>query len=210
MAVHEETARRFSRELHDEFGQSLSAIEASLVSMYNSRQYDHARIADLLEMIKAAIGNARDLSQLLRPSVLDDFGLDTSLRWLVEGFSKRTGIQVEYVSSGVERTDGDTETQLFRIAQEALTNVARHAHATLVRMELERVGNLLSLTVTDNGTGMSEARTTSGLGLVGMRARSRASEGTLTVSSPPGGGVTIKAQVQVREVESAQNSYHSG
>ncbi|MDQ1473177.1 MAG: hypothetical protein QOJ99_4657 [Bryobacterales bacterium] len=211
MADQEETARRFSRELHDEFGQTLSAIEASLVFMYNARHYDHSRMEDALVTIKAAIGNARELSQLLRPSILDDFGLDTSLGWLAESFSQRTGIKVEYVSSGVQRSDGETETQLFRIAQEALTNVARHANATLVRMELERSGQTLSLTVSDNGRGLPDVKTGTGLGLVGMRARSRAADGTLTVSSSPGKGVTIRAEIQAkREADVTENSHYPG
>jgi signal transduction histidine kinase len=148
---------------------------------------------------------------LLRPSTLDDFGLDTSLGWLADGFSQRTGIKVDYVSSGVQRTDGESETQLFRIAQEALTNVARHANATLVRMELQRSGNALVLTVSDNGMGLPDTKTGTGLGLVGMRARSRAANGTLTVSSCPGKGVTIKAEILVKgDVDVAQNSHHTG
>jgi len=211
MADQEETARRFSRELHDEFGQTLNAIEASLVSMHNARQYDASRTEDALVTIKAAIGNARELSQLLRPSILDDFGLDTSLAWLSDGFAQRTGIQVDYTSSGVNRTDSETETQLFRIAQEALTNVSRHANATLVRIRLEQTGNTLALTVADNGRGMTASRTGSGLGLVGMRARSRAADGTLDVSSSPGKGVTIRAEIQLKqEAAVAQDSYHTG
>ena len=195
MADQEAVARRFSRELHDEFGQSLSAIEACLVSIHHSRQYDSTRVEDALAMVKAAIGNARELSQLLRPSILDDFGLDVSLKWLADGFSQRTGIRVDYLSCSGARTDDDTETQLFRIAQEALTNVSRHSGATFVRMELERTGAALCLTVSDNGKGMSAAKPGVGMGLVGMRARSRAVGGTLQVSSSPGKGVTIRAEV---------------
>lgn len=200
MADQEATARRFSRELHDEFGQTLNAVEACLVSMQNSGQYVPERVEDALAMIKAAIGNARELSQLLRPSILDDFGLDISLGWLSEGFAQRTGMSVDYVCAGVPRLDGDTETQLFRIAQEALTNVARHAEATLVRIELETEGDAVVLTVADNGQGMPLSSKGNGLGLVGMRARSRAAAGKLTISSSPGKGVTIRAEVHVKEI----------
>lgn len=200
MADQEATARRFSRELHDEFGQTLNAVEACLVSMQNAHQYVPERVEDALAMIKAAIGNARELSQLLRPSILDDFGLDISLSWLSEGFSQRTGIPVEYVCSGVPRLDGDTETQLFRIAQEALTNVARHADATLVRIELEVLVGTVVLTVADNGQGIIPSPNGNGLGLVGMRARSRAASGKLSIASSPGKGVTIRAEVKIKEV----------
>jgi signal transduction histidine kinase len=111
---------------------------------------------------------------------------------------------VVYVSSGVKRPGGETETQLFRIAQEALTNVARHADATLVRLELEQRGDTLLLTITDNGGGFASSvdtpngrRTVAGLGLVGMRARARAANGRLTLTSSPGKGVTIRAEVPV-------------
>lgn len=211
MADQEETARRFSRELHDEFGQALSAIEAGLVSMHNARQYDEVRMEDALAMIKAAIGNARELSQLLRPSILDDFGLEAGLRWLAESFSQRTQIRVEYSSSGIDRADEETETQLFRIAQEALTNVARHANATFVRVELEQKNNRLLLTVSDNGRGMASEGARGGLGLVGMRARSRAADGALRLISAPGKGVTIKAEVQMKmEKDGAEDSNHRG
>lgn len=198
MADQEETARRFSRELHDEFGQALSAIEASLVPMHHARRYDDSRMEDALALTKTAISNARDLSQLLRPSILDDFGLDTSLRWLAEGFSQRTGIQVDYTATSFPRAGGETETQLFRIAQEALTNVARHANATLVRMELKHSAEFLTLIVTDNGRGFSGANPGRGLGLVGMRARTRSADGTLEVSSDPGRGVTVRAEVRLQ------------
>ncbi|MEJ7605124.1 MAG: histidine kinase [Bryobacteraceae bacterium] len=154
MADQEETARRFSRELHDEFGQTLSAIEANLVTMHNTQQYHPVRMEDCLALIKHAIENTRDLSQLLRPSILDDFGLNAGLRWLADVFSQRTDIQVDYASSLADRLDDETETQLFRIAQEALTNVGRHANATAVEMQLTSAADHVILTVSDNGEGI--------------------------------------------------------
>ena len=191
MADQEETARRFSRELHDEFGQALSAIEANLVIMQNSPEHQPVRLEDCLALVKNAIENTRDLSQLLRPSILDDFGLDAGLRWLADVYSQRTGIQVEYSSSLGDRLDEETETQLFRIAQEALTNVARHANATSVRMLLDSNVGHVTLTVSDNGTGMRNDSQRQGLGLVGMRARARAAGGKLNLETAPGKGVTI-------------------
>ncbi|MFN0169822.1 MAG: sensor histidine kinase [Bryobacteraceae bacterium] len=191
MADQEETARRFSREMHDEFGQTLSALEANLVTMHNAQQYHPVRMEDCLALVKNAIENTRDLSQLLRPSILDDFGLNAGLRWLADGFSQRTGIQVDYSSSLEDRQDGETETQLFRIAQEALTNVGRHANATAVRMQLTSDAGHVGLTISDNGEGIRGSGQRKGLGLVGMRARARASGGTLSLESTPGKGVTI-------------------
>src|SRR4051812_13638232 len=94
MSDHEEMARRLSREMHDEFGQTLSAIEANLVSMQRAHAFHPGRIDDCLGLVKDAVENVREVSQLLRPSILDDFGLNASLRWLAETFAERTGKQV--------------------------------------------------------------------------------------------------------------------
>lgn len=199
MADQEETARRFSRELHDEFGQTLSAIEANLVTMNNTRQYHPVRMEDCLALVKNAIENTRDLSQLLRPSILDDFGLNAGLRWLADVFSQRNGIEVNCESSLEDRLDDETETQLFRIAQEALTNVARHANATAVQMKLSSLDGHVALRISDNGRGISNGAQNSGqregLGLVGMRARARAVGGTLRIESALGKGVTITVRM---------------
>lgn len=200
MSVQEETARRFSRELHDQFGQTLTAIEANLVAMRGSGDYasrpDHtARINDCLALVKDAMANVREISQLMRPSVLDDFGLDASLRWLAETFSQRTGVHVHYESTFSGRLSGDSETQLFRIAQEALTNVARHSDATRVRIDLSAPGGRLVLTIADNGHGLPEQRTETSTGLISMRARARETGGTLTIKSARGQGVTIKVEL---------------
>ena len=204
MADQEATARRFSRELHDEFGQTLSAIEANLVAMQNSRQYHPVRTEDCLALIKNAIENTRDLSQLLRPSILDDFGLNAVLRWLADAFSQRTGIRVDYEASNIDRLDDQTETQLFRIAQEALTNVGRHANASEVRMRLSANDGHITLMVSDNGEGMRGESRREGLGLVGMRARARASGGTFKMESEPGKGVAITATLpQIRKSNGA-------
>ncbi|MEO7651221.1 MAG: sensor histidine kinase, partial [Bryobacteraceae bacterium] len=195
MADQEATARRFSRELHDEFGQNLSAIEANLVAMQNAGQFHVTRMEDCLALVKQAIENTRELSQLLRPSVLDDFGLDASLRWLADGFSQRTGIAVDYQPSPVERLSDETETQLFRIFQEALTNVSRHANATAVRVELKADEESLSLVVADNGQGILSKTPGGGLGLIGMRARARAAGGSVALESNPGQGVTVRVEL---------------
>lgn len=188
-------ARRFSHELHDQFGQTLNAIEANLVAMRNRREYSAERIEDCLGLIKDGMSSVREVSQLLRPSILDDFGLDASLRWLTEMFSERNGIKVEYTSSFTDRMNTEVETQVFRIAQEALTNVGRHSRATEVQMELARVGGVVRLRVSDNGRGFEPATSEAGLGLVGMRARARTARGILVVNSKAGRGVSIQLEV---------------
>jgi signal transduction histidine kinase len=133
----EATARRFSHELHDELGQQLTAIKTNLTALDSTGEVNRSRLEDNLHLVDEAIGNVRQMSQLLRPIILDDFGLEAGLRWLAEGFSTRTGIEVSVDSNHPGRLPDETETHLFRIAQEALTNVARHSGAKRVRIKLE-------------------------------------------------------------------------
>jgi signal transduction histidine kinase len=196
----ETAARRFSHELHDELGQSLTAIKANLTALDSAAPPDPARLEDCRRLIDEAIQNVRELSHLLRPTILDDFGLDAGIRWLSERFGQRTGIEVDYRSSFHERLADQTETHLFRIVQEALTNVARHSGATRVAIELERNGNRVHLTVKDNGRGFQGNGTSSsasGLGLVGMRARAESVGGELKIDSSDGVAIGLWAPLEV-------------
>ncbi len=216
MADQEDAASRLSREMHDHLGQTLSAIEANLVAMRNARAFHPGRLEDGLGLVKDAVENVREISHLLRPSILDDFGLNDSLRWLADSFAERAGKSVRYTSSFSGRLDSTTETQLFRIAQEALTNVARHAEATEVSIDLANVNDALSLTIADNGKGMGTPAAPAGnikrsaaLGLAGMRARARVAGGTVSVDSRPGEGVRICASVPLRQSRYVSQNPHT-
>ncbi len=191
LETQESVARRFSHELHDELGQALAALKANLSSMATNGGPNPERQADCARLVDDAIGNVRELSQLLRPTILDDFGLDAGLRWLVERFGERTGVTVHYDSSIEGRLAEATETHLFRIVQEALTNVARHAHAKSVWVALRGEGERVHLTIRDDGTGLPEGVRANGLGLRGMEARARGAGGTLALRPAPGGGLEI-------------------
>jgi two-component system sensor histidine kinase UhpB len=163
-----------------------------------------ARLEDSLRLVDEAIGNVRQMSQLLRPTILDDFGLEAGLRWLAEGFSTRTGIPVEFHSGFSGRLADQTETHLFRIAQEALTNVARHAEARGVSLSLEPAGAEIVLRIADDGRGMPPPAAHSpeirrGLGLIGMRARARSAGGDIAIRSQPGRGVVIEVRVPAHD-----------
>jgi signal transduction histidine kinase len=192
----ESAARRFSHELHDELGQALTALRTNLMWISRTSAADK-RVADCVELVDGAISNVRELSQLLRPTVLDDFGLDASLRWLAEKFAERTAITVDYQSDFSGRLPDETETHLFRIAQEALTNVARHSGARRVEVRLRVSDSRLGLTISDNGSGLlqPEAAAERGMGMIGMRARARSAGGELAVRSEPGRGVSVEALV---------------
>jgi len=193
MSAQEEERRRLSRELHDEFGQSLTAVNAYLW-LIERQPSDPAtlreRTSEARRVVSRTLGAMRALSQLLRPSVLDDFGLAPSLDSHMKAFADRHQISATFRSEGLpERLPADVETALYRITQEALTNVARHAHATRVRVALVgRAGGVL-LEIEDDGVGLptrngSAART--GTGLIGIRERVRALGGTVTIQSRPG------------------------
>lgn len=191
----ETTARRFSHELHDELGQSLTAIKANLASMLERSNGARERVTDCLHLVDDAITNVRAMSQLLRPTILDDFGLTAGIKWLCDGFQQRTGLEVKFDSDVKDRLVDETETHLFRIAQEAMTNIARHADAKHVAVSLTRDNGSVALRIRDDGHGIqaSDAQNKAGLGMVGMRARARSAGGELNVTTDRGTGVLIEA-----------------
>jgi len=195
----EAVARRFSHELHDELGQTLTAIRTNLLALKS--QAHSERLEDCLELVDQAILNVREMSQLLRPTVLDDFGLDPSLRTLAEKFAQRTGIEVHYDSTFTGRLAEETETHLYRIAQEALTNVARHSGARDVWIGLAQKNDKIYLSIRDNGRGLNNSDFTRGLGLIGMRARARSAGGELEVQRHNGSGVEIRVWAPAKKAE---------
>lgn len=145
-------------------------------------------------LVDRAIQDVREMSQLLRPTILDDFGLDAALRVLTESFAKRTGLSVKYESELTERLPDQTETNLYRIAQESLTNVARHSQATAVEMSLSKRNQNLVMEIRDNGKGIDLAaqRKHPGLGLVGIETRARGFGGSVKLDSAMGKGLRVE------------------
>jgi len=183
----ESTARRFSHELHDELGQSLTAVKANLAALRSTPEITGA-------------GNS---------SRLDDFGLEAALRWLCEGFTHRTGIQTEFKSGIAGRLPDETETHLFRLTQEALTNVARHSGARNAIVTLGSQGGEVCLSVRDDGHGLPAAGAgPRGMGMIGMRARARSVGGDLSVRSKAGQGVEIEVRVPAGGVEHERKDPH--
>jgi len=197
---HEKLARRFSHEMHDELGQSLSGLRRMLGRISGSE--NEGIREESVSIVDDVLQNVRKLSQVLRPVILDDFGLDSGLRWLCERFSQRTQIPVAYTSNFNGRLAEAEETQLFRIAQEALTNVARHAGATEASVALSVEGNRVQLEILDNGRGLKPAtgEKSPSLGMVGMRARARQLGGELIVENRKEGGLRVRAEVPLQQV----------
>ncbi len=193
----ERVARRFSHEMHDELGQTLVGLKG-VAKRVSGSELD-ARRKEMVEMIDEVLRGVRELSQLLRPVILDDFGLDAGLRWLTERFSQRTQIEATYESNYHGRLPDLLETHLFRITQEALTNVARHSGASRVSVSLNVDDGRVRLAVEDNGRGLKEPepRKKPSLGMVGMRARARHLEGVLKIGKGSAGGVQVVVEAPV-------------
>jgi signal transduction histidine kinase len=198
---HEKMARRFSHEMHDELGQSLTGLRGMLNRVKDS-EFGQIR-RECVGVVDEVLQNVRKLSQVLRPVILDDFGLDSGLRWLCERSAQRTQIPVEYKSNFSGRLAESLETHLFRITQEALTNIARHSGATGVWVELNVGKETVTLTIDDNGRGLqaSEERRSPSLGMVGMRARARHVNGELLVENRREGGLRVRVEAPLQKAE---------
>jgi signal transduction histidine kinase len=200
MAVQEDERRRLSRELHDEFGQALTAVNAYLWLIERQPPGDtrllRLRTTEARRVVATTLAAMRELSQLLRPSVLDTLGLVPSLETLLRHFRDRHGIATSLSTDGLpDRLPADIETALYRITQEALTNVARHARASRVRVVVAATGADVRLEIEDDGVGLpprSAGEGESGIGLVGIRERVRSLGGHLSIVSEDGVRLTAR------------------
>lgn len=210
--VQEDERRRIARELHDGLGQTLTALTNQLERLQqklDGREPSDvaARLADSVEMARLALNEIRELSRLIRPPVLDDLGLASALSWLARTLEQRAGLHVELSHSGIEeRLDPELETLVFRIIQEALTNVLRHAGADRARVGVSRSAGLLVLRVSDAGRGfdaqgaLAGGGAATGSGLRGMRDRLELFGGKLEIISAPGQGTLVSASIPLLEV----------
>jgi two-component system sensor histidine kinase UhpB len=203
--VEEAERRRLAQELHDRVGQNFAALSINLniiqreLSAESSGKVE-ARLEDSLKLLEETALHIRDVMAELRPPVLDDYGLLAALQWYGEQFTKRTG--VPSVIQGAEATPRlplPLEAALFRVTQEALTNVARHAQARQVTVTLEELAQEVRLTIADDGTGFDfsfQSETRSAWGLISMRERAEAIGGRFQVKSAPGEGTRIMVAVR--------------
>jgi len=211
-AVREEEKARIARELHDELGQALTGLKmdlAQIVAMLEPQQAEIVRRADTMRsLIESTVASVRRLATELRPLMLDDLGLIATMGWLANDFAKRTGIAVD-----VRLPDSDFEagpdlcTTLFRVLQESLTNVARHAHASHVRVSLTEDDGVVRLEVHDDGKGIDPAPQgrRKSFGLLGMRERASMLGGHVTINSNPGAGTSVLLAIP-RSVEPRQSA----
>jgi two-component system sensor histidine kinase UhpB len=202
----EEDRRSIARELHDEVGQAIGAIKAELIVAARVVPAGPGAVAlhDARAIAEGALSAVRDLSQLLRPSVLEDLGLIESIHGLIGGFSRRHEIRAEFHHPGLEgRLPPAIEVAVYRIVQEALTNVGRHARATTCRVTLERSSSGVRLTVVDDGIGCAPAEPSPNgarqkLGLVGIRERAVSLGGDARFRAAPGRGAELVVEIPAR------------
>jgi two-component system sensor histidine kinase UhpB len=223
LQAQEEERRRVSRELHDETSQRLTALlihaeilsqrittlAASSISRETRTQLEEECVT-LTKLTQGTLDTIRDLAQQLRPRILDDLGLEAALRWLAEDSRQRFHIAVDFHivvqehAAHLAHLPPDYETALFRIAQESLTNSARHAHAQHVTCSLRYDLHDILLSVSDNGCGFDPSAAKAGLGLRGMRERATLLGGNLSLHSSPQKGTTVQAVLPLPRTREGQ------
>jgi signal transduction histidine kinase len=195
--MQESTGKQIARELHDEIGQVLTGIGMLLSIPEPLPPVTQARLEEARRAVHELSGRVRALALDLRPAVLDDFGLIAALEGLLERYTRQTGIAVEFVHAGAEgeRFRSEVEVAGYRIIQEALTNVARHAAVRRASVTVEASDGTLQVLVEDEGVGFDPAAVRTGAGLGGMHERVTILEGDLEIVSAPGRGTRVSAQL---------------
>ena len=201
ITTRESTLREISRELHDEFGQILTAMGSML-----GRAGKHApegsplraELREVNELAQTTLNNVRGLSQTLHPSILEDAGLNDTLDWYVPNAERQLGVKVSYERSGsTAPVDSAVSIHVYRVLQEALNNVARHSGATKAWVRLRSSDGMLELEVEDHGKGLDAATERRGLGIITMRERAELVGGTIEFLKPEGGGTLLRLQVPI-------------
>lgn len=206
LAAHSESVReaertRIAREIHDELGQMLTGLKydvAWLEKKAGEKPEITQRLREMAEQLQLTMDTVRRIAAELRPGVLDELGLIAAVEWQVRDFEQRTGLAARFEAATSERTLArEAATAMFRVLQEGLTNVARHAHATTVKVSLRDQGKELVLEIQDDGRGIAdgELKRADSFGLMGMRERIEALRGHCEILGAPGGGTTIRARV---------------
>jgi PAS domain S-box-containing protein len=211
-SVREEERTRIARQVHDELGQTLTVLKMDLawldkkmaeVSDSDDLQQFEEKLKELRRQVDAIIATVRKIATELRPPMLDDLGLEAAVEWQLQEFEKRTGIKCRF-SSSLKHVDlgPDRATAMFRIFQETLTNIVRHAEATQVNIQLREEGDKLVLEVQDNGRGMAgrELSGTRSLGLLGMRERATMLDGEVNIIGRQGKGTTVGVRIPIKDL----------
>jgi signal transduction histidine kinase len=206
IATQESTLRYISRELHDEFGQILTAV-GSLLARAEKHAPENSplrsELREVNQITQSALDNVRTLSQALHPVMLDETGLESTIDWYVRTAEKQTGIDITYEKSGSPfPLNGNPGIHIYRVLQEALNNVARHSGAKQAWVRLRYLNDALELEVEDHGKGFVAPRSNTGIGLVAMRERAELLGGTIDFLHPPQGGTRVRLRVPRERTDS--------
>ena len=198
----EDERRALSRELHDEAGQSFSAI---LLETENLLDLEHGasippRLESIRNLAQRGLAGTRNMALLLRPSMLDDFGLVPALNWQARETAKRTGLRIQVTAADLVDLPEEHKTCVYRIVQEALNNVTKHAQASAAHVRVERSESTLELTVQDDGAGF-DAERVRGLGLLGMEERVHHLGGVFVIDSHAGRGTALRITLPISNLE---------
>jgi signal transduction histidine kinase len=205
ISTQESTLRHISRELHDEFGQVLTAI-GSLLGRAGNHLPEGSEVRDevqeVREIAQTTLDNIRSLSQALHPVLLDEAGLVSTLDWYIPTVERQTGLTLHYEKSGITfPLDGGASVHVYRVLQEALNNVSRHSGAKEAWVRLKFLANAVELEVEDHGKGIVAEKNGRGIGLVAMRERAELIGGTLELLQPTSGGTTVRLRIARQKVE---------
>ncbi|HEY3053634.1 MAG TPA: MHYT domain-containing protein [Thermoanaerobaculia bacterium] len=213
--IQETERQQMARELHDEIGQVLTSVGMMLtLSKQLPPDQAQARVAEARSLLNGLIAQVRNLALDLRPAMLDDFGLVAALQWLFERYVAQTGVRVDFKQHGLDgtRLGAETETAAYRIVQEALTNVARHAEVNVATVEISAMNDVLRVEIEDRGVGFDPQliqSTGHSVGLAGMRERANILGGHLTIETSSGAGTRITAELPLSRLVS-ETSVQSG
>lgn len=212
--IQDEERRRIARELHDSLGQYLTAAKINVDILMSTPEQDVRRmLGETRDLIEEALSETRTLSHLLHPPLLDEAGFDSAARWYIDGFAKRSGIQVSFqIDPELDRLPSALEIALFRVLQESLTNVHRHSGSESVEIFLRRSESEVQLQVIDHGRGLPDevlqrfesTGSNTGVGLAGMRERVKELGGQLNIQSNPD-GTTLSVRIPIAEGQPGTN-----
>lgn len=200
--VQEDERRRLARELHDGIGQNLTALKHRLIQLGESLPpQQRSQLDAAISLCSETLEDTRQLSRLLRPPILDDLGLEPALRWLGRSIGEAGGPTVTVEIDPLPPLDGDQRTLLFRVAQEALNNAAKHACAQHVLVRLHARDTHLQMQIVDDGMGCDPERAfaSGGSGLGGLRERLRLNSGSFQLRSAPGEGTCVQVRLPLRD-----------
>ena len=200
--IRENERASISREIHDHLGQSLTALKIDIQHIRDKMTEgsgDYMKLEAMNRLVTEMIRDVQRIAAELRPPILDDLGLVSAMEWYIQEFGKRTGIACRHRLGPLQFPDKQRNLTMYRILQEALTNVSRHASASTVSVDLSVMGNIAVMTVRDNGIGFDESKIRSfqSLGFLGIRERLKQTGGHLDIESAPGKGTRLSVSIPV-------------